>query len=56
VSGDGYPEFARQAFHLVLHGAAPSTVSVDGSDVGPTDGGFRVEVAAAGFTARFTAS
>jgi alpha-glucosidase len=56
VSGDGYPEFARLAFHLVLHGAAPSTVSVDGSDVGLTNGCFRVDVAAEGFTARFTAS
>ena len=26
VEGDGYPEFAREAFHLVLHGAAPEAV------------------------------
>ena len=24
VDGDGYPEFARQAFHLVVHGADPA--------------------------------
>jgi alpha-glucosidase len=30
VDGDGYPEFAREAFHLVLHGAAPEAVAVDG--------------------------
>ena len=33
VDGRGYPEFAREAFHLVIHGAAPSTVSVSGSPV-----------------------
>ena len=28
VEGDGYPEFAREAFHLVVHGAEPGTTSV----------------------------
>lgn len=33
VTGAGYPEFARERFHLVVHGAAPDTVDVDGSPV-----------------------
>jgi alpha-glucosidase len=54
VSGDGYPEFAREAFQLVVHGAAPTTVAVDGTDVETSDGGVRIPVGAAGFTATFT--
>src|SRR5262249_43425359 len=38
VEGDGYPEFARERFVLVLHGAAPATVVVDGEAVGVRDG------------------
>jgi alpha-glucosidase len=38
VVGDGYPEFRRTDFHLVVHGAAPSTVDLDGRTV-PADGG-----------------
>ena len=33
VEGRGYPEFAREAFHLVIHGATPSAVSVSGNPV-----------------------
>ena len=33
VSGLGYPEFARERLALVLHGAEPATVRVDGVDV-----------------------
>ena len=33
VTGDGYPEFARERFVLVLHGAAPDDVRVDGTAV-----------------------
>jgi alpha-glucosidase len=40
ATGDGYPEFRRTAFRLVVHGAQPDTVRHDGSDVSPTDGGF----------------
>jgi alpha-glucosidase len=32
VEGDGYPEFARQAFHLVVHGA-PTSVNVEDGPV-----------------------
>jgi len=33
VDGRGYPEFAREAFHLVIHGATPPTVWVNGDPV-----------------------
>jgi len=40
VTGGGYPELRRTAFRLVVHGATPSTVRHDGTEVSPTDGGF----------------
>jgi alpha-glucosidase len=46
AEGDGYPEFAREAFHLVLHGAEPDVVTVDGDSV-PVAGG-RVVIPNAG--------
>ncbi|MBV9338241.1 MAG: hypothetical protein JO243_20325, partial [Solirubrobacterales bacterium] len=33
VDGLGYPEFARDTFQLVVHGATPRTVSVNGNPV-----------------------
>jgi len=34
VEGEGYPEFARREFHLVIHGAAPATVRLgDGTEL-----------------------
>ena len=54
VSGDGYPEFARERFVLVLHGSAPEVVRVDGSDVTGVDGRFEFDNSGAGFTAVFT--
>ena len=53
VEGDGYPEFAREAFVLVVHGAAPATVTVDGEALAVRDG--RVEIAntGTGFAAEF---
>lgn len=54
VTGGGYPEHARHAFELVLHGVSPATLRLgdhaldvlDGRVVIPNDGeGFRVEVA-----------
>jgi alpha-glucosidase len=51
VEGDGYPEFAREAFHLVLHGGAPETIRVDGTDVSPADGRFVVANTGTAFTA-----
>jgi alpha-glucosidase len=46
VDGDGYPEFAREAFELVVHGAAPAAVTFDGAEVRMREG--RVTVANAG--------
>jgi alpha-glucosidase len=51
VDGDGYPEFARREFRLVVHGAAPTTVRVDGEDVAAGDGRFAIPNAGAGFRA-----
>jgi alpha-glucosidase len=40
IEGDGYPEFARQMFQLVVHGAAPSAVHLDGAEIEVSDGAF----------------
>ncbi len=40
VDGEGYPEFAREAFRLVVHGAHPASVRLDGADVQAVDGAF----------------
>ena len=40
VDGEGYPEFAREAFRLVVHGAQPASVRLDGADVPAVDGAF----------------
>jgi alpha-glucosidase len=53
VDGDGYPEFARTAFHLVIHGAAPGTMRVDGKELAPADGRFVLPNDGDGFTAEF---
>jgi alpha-glucosidase len=50
VDGDGYPQFAREAFHLVVHGAAPDAVRLDGADVSAEDGRFVLPNAGSGFT------
>ena len=55
MTGDGYPEFARERFVLVLHGAGPSTVRVDGAAVPGDDGRFEFANSGAGFTVEFTA-
>jgi alpha-glucosidase len=39
VAGAGYPEHARQAFRLVVHGAQPATVRLDGDEVRADPGG-----------------
>jgi alpha-glucosidase len=52
VDGDGYPEFAREAFSLVLHGAAPETVVVvDGERVAVRDARVAIPNAGTAFTA-----
>ena len=40
VDGEGYPEFAREAFRLVVHGAQPASVRLDGAGVRAVDGAF----------------
>jgi alpha-glucosidase len=50
VDGDGYPEFARQAFHLVLHGADGATARLDGADAAVEDGRVAIPNAGTGFT------
>jgi hypothetical protein len=51
VSGDGYPEFRRERFVLVLHGAAPETARVD--DVMITGANGRFEISNRGTHFRF---
>jgi len=55
VEGDGYAEFAREAFELVLHGEAPGAVEVDGERVALREGRARVANAGAAFSARWRA-
>ena len=42
VEGDGYAEFAREAFHVVLHGATPARVRLEGTEVDGGSGRFAV--------------
>jgi len=50
VEGAGYPEFARETFELVVHGAAPASVTLDGEAVEGTGGRFALPNAGTGFT------
>jgi alpha-glucosidase len=42
VSGDGFPEFARERFVLVLHGATPEVASLDDTMIIGTGGRFEL--------------
>jgi alpha-glucosidase len=53
VDGHGYPEFARDTFHLVLHGATPRTVSVNGNPVGSQGGRAVIPNTGEPFTVKF---
>jgi len=53
VDGDGYPAFAREAFHLVVHGAAPASVRLDGREVTPASGRFVLPNTARPFLVEF---
>ena len=55
VTGDGYPEFARERFRLVLHGATPATIRLAGVEVAADDGGFDLPNAGTGFLVEFSA-
>jgi alpha-glucosidase len=48
VTGDGYGEFARQAFELVFHGAALSSIQLDGQTIAAQVGRFVLPNAGAG--------
>jgi len=53
VDGEGYPEFRREAFRLVVHGATPDQVEHDGNVVQAADGAFRLPNSGQGFEATF---
>ena len=50
VSGDGYPEFRRERFVLVLHGAAPDTGQLDDDVINGTNGRFEIPNRGTSFT------
>ena len=53
MRGDGYPEHARQELRLVLHGAAPPVVLLDGGEVPAPGGRLAFPNAGAPFRAEF---
>ncbi len=53
VEGDRYPEHAREAFQLVVHGASPEVVQLDGGPVRRAGDSFRLPNAGSGFTVEF---
>jgi alpha-glucosidase len=55
TTGDGYPEFRRETFRVVVHGAAPDVLHVADTAVARTGTGFDVPDRGTGFTARFEA-
>ncbi|HEY6809776.1 MAG TPA: TIM-barrel domain-containing protein [Propionibacteriaceae bacterium] len=52
VSGDGYSEFARERFVLVLHGATPEEASLDDAMIIGTGGRFEIPNEGVGFSFR----
>jgi alpha-glucosidase len=54
VEGDGYAEFVREEFRLVVHGASPAAVEHDGASIQAEQGAFRLPNAGQPFTASFT--
>ncbi|MFP5284039.1 MAG: hypothetical protein ACLGIF_11390 [Actinomycetes bacterium] len=55
VTGDGYAQFARRRYRLVLHGAQPERVLLDGDDLAVTEGAVVRARAAESFTVGFAA-
>jgi alpha-glucosidase len=49
VSGDGYPEFRRERFVLVLHGAAPAAAELDDVMITGRNGRFEIANRGTGF-------
>ncbi len=56
VDGSGFTEFRREQFHLVVHGADPHTVRLDGADLERTDGSFTLVNSGSGFQLDFSAA
>jgi alpha-glucosidase len=50
VSGDGYPEFIRERFVLVLHGAAPEEAYLDDTMIIGNGGRFEIPNSGVGFS------
>jgi alpha-glucosidase len=50
VGGEGFAEFARQYFVLILHGAAPAAGTLDDATITATNGRFEIPNAGTGFT------
>jgi alpha-glucosidase len=50
VRGNGYPEFARERFVLVLHGTAPAQARLDDIMIIGTDGRFEIPNEGVGFS------
>lgn len=53
VEGEGYADFARTAYRLIVHGAEPDHVLHDGGRVEPADDGFTLLNDGTGFTVDF---
>jgi alpha-glucosidase len=53
VDGHGYPEFARDAFELVVHGATPRAMSVNGNRFVPQGGRVVIPNSGEPFTVKF---
>ncbi len=49
VEGDGFPEFAREAFHLVFHGGTPDRIELDGVEITGTGDHFALPNTGSGF-------
>ena len=49
VEGHGYAEFIREEFQLVVHGADPTVVRLDGAELEPADGRFVIPNEGSGF-------
>ena len=54
VDGDGYREFAREQFHLIIHGSQPDTIQLAGAPVRATNGRLILPNAGSSFTAELT--
>ena len=50
VEGEGYPAFRRRAFRVVVHGASPSALEVNGAVISARETGFIVANRGEGFT------